>query len=127
MLIPVKIPLMILSSATLFPDVILPLHIFNFATGGCCPTYSNLTGCLPSPCVGPARARHIEPSAPWLEEDSCVGAARYKPYRVERVEPLDSTGEEAPEVFGLRDRLLTMVKDRLGQEWVLSFRLRCRE
>ncbi len=56
-----------------------------------------------------------------------MGAARYKPYRVERVEPLDSTGEEAPEVFGLRDRLLTMVKDRLGQEWVLSFRLRCRE
>jgi len=135
MLIPVKIPLMILSSATLFPDVILPLHIFNFATGGCCPTYSNLTGCLPSPCVGQARAgrfpwwwpalalrgfvwaraRHIEPSAPWLEEDSCVGAARYKPYRVERVEPLDSTAEEAPEVSGLRDRLLTMVKDRLGQ------------
>jgi hypothetical protein len=34
---------------------------------------------------------------------------------VERVEPLDSTGEEAPEVSGLRDRLLTMVKDRLGQ------------
>ena len=45
----------------------------------------------------------------------CVGAARYKPYRVERVEPLDNTGEEAPEVSGLRDRLLTMVKDRLGQ------------
>ena len=44
-----------------------------------------------------------------------MGAARYKPYRVERVEPLDSTGEEAPEVSGLRDRLLTMVKHRLGQ------------
>ena len=38
-----------------------------------------------------------------------LGAARYKPYRVERVELQDSTGEEAPEVSGLRDRLLTMV------------------
>jgi len=29
MLIPGKIPLMILSSTTLFPDAILPLHIFE--------------------------------------------------------------------------------------------------
>ena len=43
----------------------------------------------------------------------CVGAARYRPYRVERVEPLYSIGEEATEVSWLRDQLLTMVKDRL--------------
>jgi len=50
-----------------------------------------------------------------LKRIHCVGAARYKPYRVERVEPLDTTGEEVPEIPLLRDQLLTMVKDCLGQ------------
>ena len=46
---------------------------------------------------------------------------------VERVEPLDSTGEVPPELSGLWDRLLMMVKDRLPRGWMELFRLCCRE
>lgn len=136
MLIPGKIPLMILSSATLFPDAILPLHIFE-------PRYRRMLSDvleshrmfaiamrrpgtrrevpMPVACLGLVRVCVGTRDGTsnllllGLKRIRCVGAARYKPYRVERVEPLDSTGEEAPEVSGLRHRLLTMVKDRLGQ------------
>ena len=136
MLIPGKIPLMILSSATLFPDAILPLHIFE-------PRYRRMLSDvleshrmfaiamrrpgtrrevpMPVACLGLVRVCVGTRDGTsnlllfGLKRIRCVGAARYKPYRVERVEPQDSTGEEAPEVSGLRDRLLTMVKDRLGQ------------
>ncbi|SVC06652.1 uncharacterized protein METZ01_LOCUS259506, partial [marine metagenome] len=108
-LIPGKIPLMILSSATLFPDSILPLHIFE-------PRYRRmLTEVLESRrmfavtmrrpgtrrevpmqvgCLGVVRVC-VEASDGssnllllGLKRIQCVGAARYKPYRVERVEPL---------------------------------------
>jgi len=136
MLIPGKITLMILSSATLFPDAILPLHIFE-------PRYRRMLSDvleshrmlaigmrrpgtrrevpMPVACLGLVRVCVGTRDGTsnllllGLKRIRCVGAARYKPYRVERVEPLDSTGEEAPEVFGLRDRLLTMVKDCLDQ------------
>ncbi len=135
-LIPGKIPLMILSSATLFPDSILPLHIFE-------PRYRRMLSevlesrrmfavtmrrpgtrrevPMPVGCLGVVRVC-VEASDGssnllllGLKRIQCVGAARYKPYRVERVEPLDTTGEEVPEIPLLRDRLLTMVKNRLGQ------------
>jgi ATP-dependent Lon protease len=135
-LIPGKIPLMILSNATLFPGAILPLHIFE-------PRYRRMLSDvleshrmfaiamrrpgtrrevpMPVACLGVVRVCVGAPDGTsnllllGLKRIQCVGAARYKPYRVERVEPLDSTGEEAPEVSGLRDRLLTMVKDGLDQ------------
>mgnify|MGYP005655351563 FL=1 len=136
MLIPGKIPLMILSSTTLFPDAILPLHIFE-------PRYRRMLSDIlelhrifaiamhrpgtrrevpmPVACLGLVRVCVSTRDGTsnllllGLKRIRYVGAACYKPYRVECVEPLDSTGEEAPEVSGLRDRLLTMVKDRLGQ------------
>ncbi len=133
MLIPGKIPLMILSSATLFPDAILPLHIFE-------PRYRRMLSDvleshrmfaiamrrpgtrrevpMPVACLGLVRVCVGLCGFVWvcvgtrdgtsnllllgLKRIRCVGAARYKPYRVERVEPLVSTGEEAPEVSGLR-------------------------
>lgn len=135
-LIPGKTPLMILSNATLFPDAILPLHIFE-------PRYRRMLSDvleshrmfaiamrrpgtrrevpMPVACLGVVRVCVGAPDGTsnllllGLKRIQCTGAARYKPYRVERVEPLDSTGEETPEISRLRDRLLTMVKDRLGQ------------
>jgi len=135
-LIPGKIPLMILSSATLFPNSILPLHIFE-------PRYRRMLSevlesrrmfavamrrpgtrrevPMPVACLGVVRVcvEASDGSSNLLllgvKRIQCVGAARYKPYRVERVEPLDTTGEEVPEIPLLRDRLLTMVKDYLGQ------------
>ena len=126
---------MILSNATLFPGAILPLNIFE-------PRYRRMLSDvleshrmfaiamrrpgtrrevpMPVACLGVVRVCVGAPDGTsnllllGLKRIQCVGAARYKPYRVERIEPLDSTGEEAPEVSGLRDRLLTMVKDRLG-------------
>ena len=127
---------MILSSATLFPDSILPLHIFE-------PRYRRMLSevlesrrmfavtmrrpgtrrevPMPVGCLGVVRVC-VEASDGssnllllGLKRIHCVGAARYKPYRVERVEPLDTTGEEVPEIPLLWDQLLTMVKDCLGQ------------
>ena len=135
-LIPGKTPLMILPNATLFPGAILPLHIFE-------PRYRRMLSDvleshrmfaiamrrpgtrrevpMPVACLGVVRVCVGAPDGTsnllllGLKRIQCVGAARYKPYRVERVEPLDTTGEEVPEIPLLRDQLLTMVKDCLGQ------------
>jgi len=112
LLITGKIPLMILNSDTLFPNEILSLHIFE-------PCYRRILSdvleshrMFESQCVspGPPGGSHAGGGLGLVRV--CVGAARYRPYRVERVELLYSIGEEATEVSGLWDRLLTMVKDR---------------
>ena len=51
-----------------------------------------------------------------LKRVQCTGVARYKPYRLERVEQLENAGEEAVDLSRLRDQLVKMVRSRLGQE-----------
>ena len=135
--IPDKIPLMILPNATLFPEAIIPLHIFEpryrrmlsdvlkshrmFAVVMRRPGTSNEIP-MPVACVGLIRVCVGAPDGTsnllllGLKRVQCTGAARYKPYRVERVEPLENAGEEAAGLSRLRDQLVKMVRNRLGQE-----------
>lgn len=135
--IPDKIPLMILPNTTLFPEAIIPLHIFEsryrrmlsdvlkshrmFALAMRRPGASSEIP-MPVACVGLIQVCVGAPDGKsnllllGLKRVQCAGAARYKPYRLERVEQLESTGEEAVGLSRLRDQLVKMVRSRLGQE-----------
>ena len=136
-LIPGKIPLMILPNATLFPEAIIPLHIFEpryrrmlsdvlkshrmFAVAMRRPgTGSEIP--MPVACVGLVRVCVGAPDGTsnllllGLKRVQCTGAVRYKPYRVECVEALENAGEEAAGLSRLRNQLVKMVRNRLAQE-----------
>ena len=43
----------------------------------------------------------------------CLGAEKYRPYRLERVRVMESSGEDSPEIESLRDRLMDLIEKRL--------------
>ena len=43
----------------------------------------------------------------------CLGAEKYRPYRLERVWVMESSGEDSPEIESLRDRLVDLIEKRL--------------
>ena len=135
--IPDKIPLMILPNATLFPEAMIPIHIFEsryrrmladvlkshrmFALAMRRPGASSEIP-MPVACVGLIQVCVGAPDGTsnllllGLKRVQCAGATRYKPYRIERVEQLESTGEEAIGLSRLRDQLVKMLRSGLGQE-----------
>ena len=43
----------------------------------------------------------------------CLGAEKYRPYRLERVRVMESSGDDSPEIESLRDRLMDLIEKRL--------------
>ena len=43
----------------------------------------------------------------------CLGAEKYRPYRLERVRVMESSGEDSPEIESLRDLLMDLIDKRL--------------
>ena len=43
----------------------------------------------------------------------CLGAEKYRPYRLERVRVMESSGEDSPEIESLLDRLMDLIEKRL--------------
>lgn len=125
---------MILKNVTLFPEFLLPLHIFEpryrrmlsdvmvshrlFGVAMKCPWTAQEK---PMPVVGVGLVR-VSVDAPdgtsnllllGLKRVRCLGAESYKPYRMERVEVLPNDGEEAESVPVLVGRLRELIEDRL--------------
>ena len=44
----------------------------------------------------------------------CLGAEKYRPYRLERVRVMESSGEDSPEIESLRDRLMDLIGKKAG-------------
>ena len=51
----------------------------------------------------------------------CLGAEKYRPYRLERVRVMESSGDDSPKIELLRDRLIYLIEKRLelGTEGLL--------
>ena len=43
----------------------------------------------------------------------CLGAEKYRPYCLERVRVMESSGDDSPEIESLRDRLMDLIEKRL--------------
>ena len=134
MQIPEVIPLMILPNATLFPDALLPLHIFE-------PRYRRMLSDVlvshrmfgvalrqsvagkesPMPIIGVGMVRVCIDAKDdtsnlllmGMARVECLGAEKYRPYRLERVRVMESSGEDSPEIESLRDRLMDLIEKRL--------------
>ncbi len=141
MQVPDEVPVMTLPKAILFPDAMLPLHIFE-------PRYRKmLTDALQTHrmfCVGMQRTgtkREVPcPVAGLGLIRACVTAAngtshlvlqglarvelletvRYRPYRVQRVRALPTTSTDSLAVDALASRVLDLVAERLNQAKGLS-------
>ena len=115
MQIPEVIPLMILPNATLFPDALLPLHIFE-------PRYRRMLSDVldshrmfgvalrqsvagkesPMPIVGVGMVRVCIDAKDdtsnlllmGMARVECLGAEKYRPYRLERVRVMESSPED---------------------------------
>ena len=134
--IPEFIPMMILPKTTLFPESLLPLHIFEHRYRRMLSDVMNSHRmfCVamnypwtsqekPMPVAGLGLVRACVNRADGtsnllllgLERVRCLGAQRYKPYRLERVEVLRETGGESKSVPLLRDQLKEMIEVRIAQ------------
>lgn len=141
MQVPDEVPVMTLPKAILFPDAMLPLHIFE-------PRYRKmLTDALQTHrmfCVGmqrPGTKREAPcPVAGLGLIRACVTAAngnshlvlqglvrvelletvRYRPYRIQRIRPLPTTSTDSVAVDALASRVLDLVAQRLNQAKGLS-------
>jgi Lon protease-like protein len=136
MQLPSEIPVMTLPNAILFPQAMLPLYIFE-------PRYQQmLADALDSHRMfsvamqKPGRTREI-PSAvagvglirasvanrdgtshlilQGLARVELIEAVRYKPYRVQRIRPLITTGLDSVAVDALTAKVLELVGERLEQ------------
>jgi len=131
MLIPEVIPLMILPNATLFLDAFLLLHIFK-------PIYRRmLLDVLDSNRIfgealrqsfagmeSPTPIAGVEMVGVCIDAKDgtsnlflmgmacveCLGAEKYRPYRLEGVRVMESSGEDSPEIESLRDRLIDLIE-----------------
>jgi Lon protease-like protein len=134
--LPAEMPVMVLPNAILFPQALLPLHIFE-------PRYRQML----SDALGTHRMFSVALQKPGLSQEKpssiagvglirvsvsnrdgtshlilqgiarveLVKTVRYKPYRVQRIRPLQTTGRESVAVDALAAKVLELVSERIGQ------------
>ena len=136
MQLPSEIPVMILPNAILFPQAMLPLYIFE-------PRYQQmLSDALDSHRMfsvamqKPGRTREIPSDVAGLglirasvanrdgtshlilqgiARVELIEAVRYKPYRIQRIRALETTGADSVAVDALTAKVLELVSERLEQ------------
>jgi ATP-dependent Lon protease len=142
MVLPHEVPVMTLPNAILFPQAMLPLYIFE-------PRYRQmLADALDShrmftvamqkpgrtretPCdvagLGLIRASVARKDGTsnlilqGIARVELVQAVRYRPYRIQRIEPLRSTATDSVAVDALTAKVLELVSERLEQGFELPF------
>jgi Lon protease-like protein len=137
---PSEIPVMVLPDAILFPQAMLPLYIFE-------PRYQQMLSDvldshrmfsiawqkpgrkreIPSPVAGLGLVRasvanrdgtsHLVLQG--IARVRLVEAVRYKPYRVQRIRPLETTASDSVVVDALAAKVLELVAERLEQGFEL--------
>jgi len=134
MIIPEVIHLKILPNATLLPDALLPLLIFKpryrrmlsdfldlYRIFGVALRQSVARMESPTPIVGVGIVRVCidvkDGTSNMLLMGmacvECLGAEKYRPYRLERVRVMESSGHDSPEIESLRHRLRDLIEKRL--------------
>ena len=136
MQLPSEIPVMTLPNAILFPQAMLPLYIFE-------PRYRQMlsdalnshrmfsvamqkpgrTREIPSPVAGLGLIRASVNNRDGTSHLILQGitrvelaeTVRYKPYRVQRIHPLETTGNDSVAVDALSAKVLELVAERLEQ------------
>lgn len=136
MLLPAEVPVMTLNGAILFPQAMLPLYIFEpryrkmlqdaleshrmFAVAMQKP---NTTRETPAQVAGlgliRAAVRNPDGTSHLILEGLCrleLGkAVKYRPYRIHKARPLQTTGDDSAAVNALAAKLLDLVAQRFAQ------------